>query len=97
MKYYSEETRRFYDTEEAAIDAEKKALAEKEERENKIRVLNETRAERAKEIDEAKKAVDEAKKKYTKLVNDFIKDYGKYHYTRTTTISPFDFFVDFFS
>lgn len=88
MKYYSDVTKRLYDTAEelnkaetAVVKAEqerKAALAKKQAEQAK---LKEQRAARAQEVTEAIRVRDEAQKKVNELVNKFVKDYGSYHYT----------------
>ena len=72
---------KLYSTKEEAEKAEK-ALEEAKAKEAK---LSEERKDRAKEIDEARAALVEAEKRYNKLVNAFIKDYGSYHFSYTST------------
>lgn len=95
MKYYSDVTRKLYDTVEelskaeaavARAEQERKAEAEKKKAELAKKQaeqtkLKEQRAARAQEITEAIKVRDEAQKKVNELVNNFVKDYGSYHYT----------------
>lgn len=85
MKYYSEKTRGFYETEEELKAAEKakdeEILAEKEKRN--------ARAKRAKEVEEAYL-------NYQKLLKEFIKDYGSYHMSIKDDRSLFDMFFDNF-
>ena len=72
---------KLYSTKEEAEKAEL-ALEEAKAKEAK---LSEERKARAKEIDEARAAVVEAEKRYNKLVNAFVKDYGSYHFSYTST------------
>ena len=72
---------KLYSTKEEAEKAEL-ALEEAKAKEDK---LSEERKARAKEIDEARAAVVEAEKRYNKLVNAFVKDYGSYHFSYTST------------
>ena len=74
MKFYSEETKRFYDTAEACKEAEDKAKAKREEAAAKAAKLKEERANRAKEVEEAIAHANE-------LLNKFVEDYGSFHYT----------------
>ena len=83
MKYYSELTRRNYDTEQECIDAEKE-----------INELKLVRKERAEEITDAIKEAEEALKVYhekcdvvSELRNKFIKDYGSFNMSYKT-IAP---------
>ena len=72
---------KLYSTKEEAEKAEL-ALEEAKAKEAK---LSEGRKARAKEIDEARAALVEAEKRYNKLVNAFVKDYGSYHFSYTST------------
>lgn len=82
MKYYSELTRRNYDTEQECIDAEKE-----------INELKLVRKERAEEITDAIKEAEEALKVYhekcdvvDELRNKFIKDYGSFNMSYKTSV-----------
>lgn len=90
MKYWSDVTRSFYDTEKACLEAEfkvkeeqnrQKILKEKEERERKAKqeALAAERKARANEVEEARKAMVTAQSKYREVLEAFIKDYGSYH------------------
>lgn len=67
MKYYSEQTKKLYDSQEELNNAEK-AFEEKKAVELKKK---EERATRAKEVEDAYD-------KYVELLDKFIKDYGYY-------------------
>lgn len=93
MKFYSEVTKGFYDSAKSCEEAEKeynKALDEKKEKEKALKAKRKTRA---KELEDAYKAIKEAEKKYSKLRNQFIKDYGSYHMTFTDSDSDLDNFL----
>lgn len=94
LKYYSDVTQRFYDTEKACLEAEfkvkeeqnrQKILKEKAEREAKEKQekLAAERKARAAEVEEARKAMDVARSKYAELLQAFCKDYGSYHTSLT--------------
>ena len=83
MKYYSEKTRKLYNSEVELKDAEKDL--NKKEAEEKAK--REERGARAKEVEEAYK-------NYKKLLDAFIKDYGSYHMTLNQSDSLFDFFFN---
>lgn len=79
--FYSEVLNKYYNSEEACLQAEKEyaeKLAAQQEAEKKAK---ETKAARAKEIEDAYKAYVESEKKYLELRNSFIKDYGQFHMT----------------
>lgn len=96
MKYWSEKTRTLYDSAEAC----QKAEFEAKEKENRERILKEREARekkekeealiaqrkvRAAEIEEARKTMVDAQNNYRKLLEEFTKDYGSYHYTSHST------------
>lgn len=81
MKYYSEKLKKIYDTEADVEEAEKQFdLAKVEEDKKK----NERKA-RYQQVMDAYKKVDEEKKKADELLSKFIKDYGGFHTTITST------------
>ena len=104
MKFYSEVTKKLYDTEADLKDAEnaiKKAECENKARE--IKLKNE-RAARAKIVDAAfedyRKAKEIAKKKYSDanaLLDAFVKDYGTYHVSISEKNKRADNFDELFS
>lgn len=75
MKYYSEKTKRIYESVEELKEAEKKFDELKVEEQKK----KEDKAKRLQEIESAYKSVESATEKYNALVADFVKDYGYYH------------------
>lgn len=77
MKYYSDKTKKLYETVEDLNKAEK-AYDEAHAAELK---KAEEKKHRAEEIQAALKAIVDAQHKYNELVNQFIKDYGSYHAT----------------
>ena len=81
MKYFSEKLNRLFDDEASCVKAEKEhdeALRKAEEEKQK---KNATRAERAKEVEDALNELVEAKKNYAEKLQAFCKDYGAWHYT----------------
>ena len=86
MKFYSEMLKKFYDTQSDCETAEKQAIEAKEKAETKAKALVEQRASRAKEVENA-----------YKVLNDFCKDYGSYHFSVTgQETDPFSLFARFF-
>lgn len=81
MKYYSEETRDYYDSAEECEKAEKNAIAVREAEEQHKKELADTRATRAKEVEAAYERYLDAGKEYNKLLHDFLRDYQSYHMT----------------
>ena len=73
MKFYSDVTKKLYETQEDLIKAEKE-----------IKDKESNRAKRAKEVETAISAAEAAQKKANKLLNDFLKDYGSFHATIKT-------------
>lgn len=97
MKYYSENTRKFYDSEQECAQAEieysKKLAAEKAKKEE----LSNARKARANEVEEAYKQAIDAQNKYRQLLSRFCKDYGNFHMTiKTGEENPFDMFYGLF-
>ncbi len=83
MKYYSEVLKKTFDTEKECLKAEK-------EHEEKVAVqkaaaesLAKERKARAKEVEDALLQVQEARENYVKVLKDFCKDYGAFHYSWT--------------
>ncbi len=78
MKYYSEITKKIYDTKDELIKAETEVVKAKSDREVK-----------AKEVEKLIKEATEATKKANKALDDFVKEYGSFK----TTIkdSPYSF------
>lgn len=90
MKYFSEVTRQYYDTEKACLEAEfkvkeeqnrQKIMREKAEREAKEKQekLAAERKARANEVEEARKAMVAAQSKYREVLEAFVRDYKTYH------------------
>lgn len=79
MKFYSDKTKKIYDSveqlEAAETEYDKAHAAE-------IAKQKERKA-RAEEINKARKDAIKAQKHYNELVNKFVKDYGSYHATYT--------------
>ena len=91
MKYYSEITKEFYETEKACLRAEQAHTAAARKKEEEERRKSEERKARAQEVEKARAALDEARKKYDKILADFCKDYGSYHYSISTPTSLSDY------
>lgn len=94
MKYYSDKTKKLYESVERLNEAEGAydelhAAELKKAEERKIR---------AEEVKEARLAAIEAHKKYNELLNKFVKDYGSYHetYKDSDLITINDIFDYFF-
>lgn len=91
MKYYSDKTKKLYDSVELLTEAETEF-----DKENAAKIkAQEERKARATEIEAARKEVLAAQEKYNKLVNKFIKDYGSYHSTITREIDSMADLFDF--
>lgn len=90
MKYYSDETKKLYDTEEALKAAEKAVVEARKEKEK----LKEQRSARAKEVEDAFKAVEQAQARAYELLNAFTKDYGSFHMSWSDSVKKpyFPFF-----
>ena len=90
MKFYSEKTNKYYDSQDECLKAEEKYETDLAEARAKKEALASERKARASEVEAALKAVKDAEDKYFELLDAFIKDYKSYHYT-TTNIGDFPF------
>lgn len=79
MKYYSDITKKFYDTVKECEKAETDYKASKEKEKAAKEKKAAERKKRASEVEDAYFAMIEAQNVYNKLKNEFIKDYGYYH------------------
>lgn len=77
MKYYSDKTKKLYDSVELLNEAE---MAYDEVHAAELKKA-EQKKNAAEAIKAARKAVIDAQSRYNELVNQFIKDYGSYHET----------------
>lgn len=93
MKYYSEVTKKVYDTPELLEEAEKVVLEANKEKERKLA----ERAERAKAVENAFAEAQEARKKADDLLSEFCKDYGSFHTTIKEPTSSLGWFDDWFN
>ena len=99
IKYYSDVLKKYFDSEEKCVSAEKEfEIKEAEKKAAQEAKLAERKAA-AQIVEEKQKAAIEAKKEYNDALNDFCKKYGSFH----TTISNEDikrwnenYFNDFF-
>lgn len=83
MKYYSDVTKKLYDSEadleaaeKEAAELEEKKRIEREEKEAKERIRNEERKIREKEVQDAFDAASKASSEANEKLRNFIKDYG---------------------
>lgn len=81
MKYYSEVLNRVFDSEKELVAEEQKAKNAEMEKKILEQKKAEERKNRASEVEKARIAANEAATNYRKLLEDFCKDYGSYHYT----------------
>lgn len=110
VRIYSDRTHKYYDTVdeankaelEAAV-AENRAKIEKEKKEQEEKALREKKAaerkERAAKVETARKEMVAAQNKYREVLEKFVKDYGSYHLSWTSTDeipTLFDFFHSIF-
>lgn len=90
--YYSDVTKKYYESEDALNAAEAEVIKAQKAAEEKSKA----RKARAKEVDDAYNAAVEARNKYVNVLNQFLKDYGSYHSTissvkeNKSTIDLFD-------
>lgn len=99
MKFYSEITKKLYDTEKELVKAENEIkVKEIAAREAEIKKKAE-RKNRAKEVEEALKVANDAQNKAIQLLKDFTRDYGYFHisYTKDDVKSDKSDKADFFS
>ena len=99
MKFYSEKTKKFYETMDKALAAEKEfdvaeqqKIAAQEAEKKRVAELKEKRASRAKEIEDLLKQKADLEKNIDAKLKAFTKDYGCFH--RTYRISDFSEFSD---
>ena len=81
MKYYSEMTKKFYESEADCKQAEEKELAKKENLANQRKAAAEQIDKLREEYKKAYDAYQDATKAYRDGLSDFCKKYGSYHYT----------------
>lgn len=81
MKYYSEALNKMFDSEKELIAEEAKARNAEIEKQAIEKKKAEERKNRAAKVEQARIAANEAATNYHKLLADFCKDYGSYHYT----------------
>ncbi len=79
MKYYSDLTQKFYESEQECKAAEDKALAAQKKAEEAAAKKSQERKARAEEIDASFNRMKAAQEEYRKLLYAFVKDYGSYH------------------
>lgn len=98
MKFYSEETKNFYDSAEECTEAEEALKAEKEQEAKLAKELEENRETRAKEVETLRKEWKVAEKAYRDALSDFLKDYGTFHSsTHLTKAEAMDVINDLFA
>lgn len=93
MKYYSELTKKVYDTPELLEEAEKVVLEANKEKEKKLA----ERAERAKAVENAFVEVKAARKKADDLLSEFCRDYGSFHTTIKEPTNALNWVDDWFN
>ena len=97
MRYYSELTKKLYDSEQDLLEDEERVEEETRKLEEQKRAIAEQRKERAAEIDAARKRMIEAQSEYRRLINEFCKDYKSYHYSCNSFEDLPQVFKDLFS
>lgn len=81
MKYYSDLTKKFYESEDACLKAEKDKQKADAEAIAKKEVEAAARKEDAHKVEGLLKASIEARKAYNTALSDFCEKYGSYHTT----------------
>jgi len=95
LKYYSDVTRKFYDTEKDLWADEAKVKKAETEKIAKEKAAKEARSKKAKEVEEALKNANEAQAKAIKLLREFTKEYGYFHTSYSTDdVKPLTNFID---
>ena len=84
MKYYSEILKKAFDTEKDCLKAEKEHEEKVAAQKIAAETLAKERKARAKEVEDALEKVQEARENYLKVLKDFCKDYGAFHYSWTS-------------
>lgn len=91
MKYYSDLTKKLYDSEQECAEAEATLLKKRQEEEEATAKKAQERKARAEAIDASYERLAAAQKEYSQLVSEFVKDYGAYHKTYSNNNHfPFD-------
>lgn len=81
MRYYSDITEKFYESEKDCKKAEDLFQKEKAEKEAKALQLSTARKEDAKKVEDAYQHYIDARKEYHNQLSEFCKRYGSYHVT----------------
>ena len=79
MRYYSDVTKRFYNTVKECEKAENQFMEEQTKKEAEALAKSNARKDAAKKVESAYEAFTAAKKEYQKQLSDFCKEYGYYH------------------
>ena len=85
MRYYSTETREFYNSEKECLKAEREYLEKRDAAKKEKEKQAAERKARAAEVEDARKAMIAAQKKYREVLGAFVKQFGSYHYSTTNT------------
>lgn len=96
MKYYSEDLKKLFDSEDDLVAAEKKSNDERIAKEKKDKELKEARSARAEEIENLIKQRNELNGKINEKINQFAKDYGSFHYSFKDSNGWFNDILDLF-
>lgn len=92
-RFYSDITKKLYDSMEELDEAEATEQKRREEAEAKQKKRADERKSRAKELEDLQKAYSRARKAYNDALHQFCKDYGSFH-TSISADNLFDFLVD---
>lgn len=95
MRYYSDVTKKFYNTENECLKEEQKLKAEQERKQKAEAKKQEERAKDAKAVEQAREAMIEAQNAYRKAMETFVNKYGSYHFT-TRSVNEIPHLFDFF-
>lgn len=97
VKFYSDVTRKFYDSEKECADAELELKKKDEEARLKKEAEAAERKEDAKKVEDLLEAASKANKAYKDALTEFCKKWGSYHTTVSEKNIPslFDWFLNF--
>lgn len=95
MKYYSEITRKAYDTEKDCIEAETQVKNEQEEKARIEAEKKQQHAQDAQAVEEMRKVAVATQKHYEEALRAFIKKYGSYYYS-TSNVNEMPWRFPFF-
>ena len=88
MKYYSTVLKKFFDDADTLTLAEKDFEESREKERKERKLLKAEKKSRADEIEALIKKRDDIEKEIRELTNQFVKDYGSFHYSQYREYNP---------